>query len=138
MNWKQELRKIKESEVQKKSPKKKLVARAQTPDTLLKQVKAFELLRDMREILLDRVGVIELFEDASGYDLVMALMWDGPIATPKPPRPDSKSRHHIFVGVKGKRLYVNGKVLQKNTEERLQKALLQAAKEPGHLKTLAK
>ena len=127
---------MKEAEQQRAKPITSPTAPLNTPDTLLKEVKAFELLRDIREVLLDRVGVIELFEDASGYDLVMALMWDGPLTAPKPPQAHSKNRHHIFVGVKGKSLYVNGQPLKPLTEEALQKALLKAAKNPGHLKTL--
>ena len=68
-------------------------------EELLKKVRAFEFLRDIRKALLNGVGRIELFENAQGYDVIMALVWDGPVGNPKPTRAGSKEARYIFVGV---------------------------------------
>lgn len=106
------------------------IAQNVKPDKLLGQVEALRLLKDVNRFLLDGVGRIELFEDASGYDLVMALMWNGSISEPAKPRANSKHRHHIFIGVRDECLYVNGKRIKPGTSN-LQRALLSAAESPG-------
>jgi hypothetical protein len=102
----------------------------------LKQVRAFEFLRDIRKELLGGVGRIELFENAQGYDIVLALMWDGPVASPKPPRSGSKDGHYIFVGVVSHKVWVNGQQVTANTPSALQSRLLEAVRNPGRRQDL--
>ncbi len=63
--------------------------------------------------------------------MVLALMWNGTITKPELPRSNSKQRRHIFIGVRGDELYVNGKRVPTATEQALQEALLAAAENPG-------
>lgn len=128
-DWLNKLRHLRE-EAKKQAPKSKETQTGKI-DQLLKDVNAFEHLRDIKRELLGDVGLIELIEDASGYDLVMVLMWNGPLHSPTHPKENSKNRHHIFIGVNNKKLWVNGKPLSKNTSESLQDALLEAVKNPA-------
>jgi len=126
--WQKKLKKLKNNHRTEEEAATKKVGK---PDALLQQVHALQLLRDMKQFLLDGIGKIELFEDASGYDLVMVLMWNGTIAKPEMPRSNSKQRRHIFIGVRDNKLYVNGKHVPTATEQALQEALLAAAENPG-------
>ena len=128
-DWLNKLRNLRE-EAKKQAPKPEEVQIGKI-DHLLKEVNAFEHLRDIKKELLGGVGRIELIEDVSGYDLVMVLMWNGPLHNPTHPKENSKNRCHIFIGVNNKKLWVNGKPLPKNTSEKLQEALLEAAKNPA-------
>lgn len=134
LNWQKKLEQIRENDLSATpSPKGENAGKV---DNLLYKVEAHQLLRDLRQFLLGGVGVIELFEDASGYDLVLALMWDGPVSQAKTPKANSQDRRHIFIGVREDNLYVNGKKIQGNTKKALQQALLEAAQNPGSRKEL--
>jgi hypothetical protein len=132
-DWYKTLQQIRETEISNAVPAKETFGRV---DDLLKNVEAHQLLRDLKRFLLGGVGKIELFEDASGYDLVLALMWDGPISQAALPKTNSKTRRHIFIGVRDGGLYVNGKTVPSNTKKALQEALIEAAKNPGLRKEL--
>jgi len=135
-NWLDDLQKIRQAHQQAATepppPKKPGVEL----DQLLKESRAFELLRDVRRVLLGGVGRIELFEQAGGYDMVLALLWDGPVTNPRRPRSNSADTYHIFIGVQKNRLWVNGKPLKTGTATALQAALLEAARNPGRRKEL--
>ena len=104
---------------------------SQAHDQLLKEARAFEFLRDIRRELLGGAGRIESFDNSGGYDLVLALMWDGPISQPRKPSAGSSDGYHIFVAVRDRQLWVNGRPIAANTAEALQMALLEAARSPG-------
>ena len=133
-NWLDELHRIRAEQTESLKPLES--PKQAVHEELLKKVRAFEFLRDMRKALLNGVGHIELFENAQGYDVIMALVWDGPVANPKPPRAGSKEARYIFVGVYNQKLWVNGQPVAENTPEALQKRLLEAARNPGRRKTL--
>ena len=126
--WQKKLKKLRDNHQTKETPPKTTIGKS---DALLKQVHALQLLRDMKQFLLDGVGKIELFKNTNGYDLVLALMWNGTISKPEIPRSESKQRRHIFIGVRGGEIYVNGKHVPIATEQALQDALLAAAENPG-------
>ena len=128
-DWLNNLRTLRE-EAKKQAPTPKQAQSAKI-DHLLKKVNTFEHLRDIKKEVLGGIGRIELFEDVSGYDLVMVLIWNGPLHNPSHPTENSKNRHHIFVGVNNKKLWVNGKPLPKNTSDSLQQALLEAVQNPA-------
>ena len=134
MDWKTELLNIrKEAQASHLSETVANQSKSKAQD-LLKQVEALKLLRDMLKLMLDGVGKIETFENQNDYDIILALIWDGPIREPKPPRAASKERSHIFLGVAGEKLYVNGVQVEPCTTAGLQTALLAAARkllQPG-------
>lgn len=97
----------------------------------LRQSQAHKLLRQVRSVLLQDNGTIDIFDESDKYDRVISLVWQGPISNAR--RPDSNDPadfSYIMIGAKGKRLYVNHKPLKKTSPEALKAALLQAAKKP--------
>ena len=129
-DWLEQLRQIRAEQRQVAEPPVGSNASSRGPDRLLKESRAFEFLRDMRRELLGGSGRIESFDNAGGYDVVLVLMWDGSIAQPKSPRAGSAEGYQIFVAVRDQRLWVNGQPVVANSAEALQRALLEAARNP--------
>lgn len=99
---------------------------------LLKQCDAHNLLRQVQKMLLGGKGMIDIFDHTRQYDRVMALVWQGPISQARLPRVDDpEAYHYILVGVKGQKVYVNGRLLKEPSPENLKTALIWAAKNPG-------
>ncbi len=137
-DWLDNLQRIRAEHQQKATAQEKEAPPGAQIDQLLREAKAFEHLRDIRKVMLGGVGKIELFESASGYDVVLALMWEGPTADPRHPKAGVSNQYHILVGVHNQRLWVNGEAVAKNTPAALQAALLKAARNPGRRKELHK
>lgn len=128
-DWLDQLRQIRaEQETEARQPE---VAPENQASQLLQQVNAFKYLRDIRKVLLGGVGRIELLENVGGYASVLALTWDGPVASAQPPLANSPEMRHIFIGVRDKKLWVNGHLVADATPEALQARLLEAARQPG-------
>ena len=135
-NWIDELRRIRAEQQEADSPAES--SPQAIDEDLLKKVRAFEFLRDIRKELLGGVGRIELFENAQGYDIILALMWDGSVANPKPPRSGSKEARYIFIGVVNHKIWVNGQLVTDNTPSALQSRLLEAIRNPGRRQNISK
>lgn len=134
-DWEAELNRIRRENA-RQQPDESAAPQSGRVDQLLHEVEALRHLRDMRRLLLGGVGRIELFEDAGGYDLVLALMWDGPISRARPPKAEARDGYHIFIGVRNNRLFVNNRPLTPANSDTLKAALLQAARRPGHRRNL--
>ena len=99
---------------------------------LLRRSKAHELLRQMQKTLLGGGGTLDIFEQASDYERVISLVWQGPLSAARRPDPDDPEPYsYITVGVRDQAVWVNGKRVAKATPATLKAALLQAAKKPG-------
>ncbi len=99
---------------------------------LLHKSKAHELLRQMQKTLLGGGGALDIHEQASDYERVISLVWQGPLSAARRPDPDDPEPYsYITVGVRDQALWVNGKRVAKATPAALKAALLQAAKKPG-------
>ena len=100
--------------------------------TLLRNVKAHELLRQVQKALLDGKGTLGLHQNPKDYDRAIVLAWTGPIGDAK--RPNFKSSepyHYIMVAVRDGKLWINGQALAVPTAAAMKRALLEAARNPA-------
>ena len=117
-----------EAEAEKKRQEE---ARENQAGQLLRQSRAYELLRQVQKALLGGKGVLDVSEAADDYDLTITLAWQGPISNASKPDPeDPEDCHYILVGVREGKLWVNGKGLPSATPNALKAALLEAGKNP--------
>ena len=106
-------------------------ARKNQVSQLLRQSRAYELLRDVQKALLAGKGVLDVFEASDNYDRTITLAWQGAISNARRPNPeDPDNCYSIQVGVRQGRVWVNGKPLSSPTPEALKIALLKAGKNP--------
>jgi hypothetical protein len=121
-----------QAEAQKKRQKD---ARKNQAGELLRQSRAYELLRQVQKALLGGQGLLDILEATDEIDRAITLIWQGPISNARKPDPeDSEAYYHISVEVKEGKLWVNGKSLALATPTALKAALLQASKNPRHQK----
>ncbi len=115
--------------------KRQQEARKNQASELLRQSKAYELLRQVQKALLGGKGVLDVFDATDDYDRTITLAWQGPISNAKKPDPeDPGDYNYIMVGVRKGKLWVNDKPLPAATPTTLKAALLQASKQPGRKK----
>lgn len=98
---------------------------------LLKQSQAISLIQDMKKNLLGEKGVVKFYEGTAGYDVVVALIWAGPLSNPVMPVPNSPDLVYVFVGAYNGKLWVNGKEAEAKPDK-LKVALMDALMEPGY------
>ncbi len=136
MNWLDQLKALRdESEAAEKTaeqtPGPTVLSEQEKATLALKDSQAHKLLRRVQSVLLGGKGLIDIFDRTNEFDQAIALVWQGPIAKARVPRPDDPAKQqYIIVGAKGENLYVNGKRLKLNTPEALKPALVTAAKKP--------
>jgi hypothetical protein len=108
------------------------LARLDEAVTLLRHVKAHELLRQVQKALLDGKGTLGLHQNPKDYDRAIVLAWTGSIGDAK--RPNLKSSepyHYIMVAARDGKLWINDMALSVPTSAAMKKALLEAAKNPA-------
>ncbi len=102
---------------------------------LLRQGKAYELMRQVQKALLGGKGLLKVHEADKKYDRIIILRWQGPISEARNPDPNLKEDiYHILVGVRDEELWVNGKKVAETTPDALKVALLEASQNPGRQK----
>ena len=142
-DWIEELRQLHEADKAKHQAEaktedqqqhKKKAQRDKAID-LLRQSQAHELLRQVQRTLLAGQGTLDILDQASDYERVITLVWQGPISTAQRPNPeDPAAYNYVLVGVRQGKLWVNGKRVSSATPEALKAALLRACKNPGRAK----
>lgn len=121
-----------EAQQQKEQQKK---ARRKGAIELLRKSQAHELLRQVQKTLLDGGGSLEIADNASHYERVITLIWQGPISAARKPDPEApEDYYYILVGAREGKVWVNGKPLRSATPEALKAALLEAGKNPSRQK----
>ncbi len=125
-----------QAEAQAEAKKKRQEeARKNQVSQLLRQSKAYEILRQVQKALLAGKGVLDVFEASDDYDRTITLAWQGPISNARKPDPeDPEDCHYILIGVRAGKLWVNGKQLPSATPDALKAALVQASKNPKRQK----
>ena len=142
-DWLEELRQLHEADKAKhqaeaaarqQQQKKKKAQRDKAID-LLRQSQAHELLRQVQKTLLAGQGTLDILDQASDYERVITLVWQGPISAAQRPNPtDPEEYNYVLVGVRQGQLWVNGKQVPSATPEALKVALLRACKNPERAK----
>ena len=123
-------RNVADAEAEEKK-KQEEEARKNHISQLLRQSRAYELLRDVQKALLGGKGVLDVFEASDDYERTITLAWQGPISDARKPNPeDPDDCYYIQVGVRHGRVWVNDKPLSSPTPEALKIALLKASKNP--------
>ena len=110
-------------------------ARKNHISALLRQSRAYELLREVQKALLAGKGVLDVFEASNDYERTITLAWQGPISDARKPNPeDTDDCYYIQVGVRHGRLWVNDRPLSSPTPKALKLALLKASQNPERQK----
>lgn len=142
-DWLDELRQLHEADKakhqaeakSKNQQQEKKKAQRDKAITLLRKSQAHELLRQVQRTLLAGQGTLDIVDEASDYERVINLVWQGPISAAQRPNPEDPAEYnYILVGVRGGKLWVNGKRVSSATPEALKVALLKACKNPGRAK----
>ncbi len=122
MNWQKKLLQLKQ-EIKSGDGSEK-----EEPDNLaqsiLQDISALRLLREMNQVLFDGKARIETFHNQNGYHTIIALLWEGSIRAPKFASLKTKTPNKIFIGIKNEKVYVNGKEVKPVTIENLQESIL--------------
>ncbi len=130
LNQLQQLREQNQAEREIKLDLSVLNCRTQARDVLSK-CKAHKILRQAQKALLGGLGAIDIFDRTKQYDRTITLVWQGPISKARIPKVDDPTDYYyILAGVRGGRLYVNGK-LTEATPEALKQAIVAISKKPG-------
>jgi len=133
-DWLDDLRQLREAKLAASQPQPSLPP-PPTADDLLKQCKAFELLRQVQNALLGGGGLLNVPIQQNKYEKVFTLVWQGPIYDARKPEENTtEDINYILVGVKKSQVYVNGKKLAAITPDVLKTMLVEAAKSPGVIK----
>lgn len=137
-SWIDELNELHEADKKKQQEQAELdlsVLGQPTAADILRSIEAVKLLKRVQNVLLRGGGTIDVYERRGPYDRAVTLVWQGPISAARKPNPEDPSDYYfIAVGVKGKQVFVNDNQLTTPTPDELRKALVEAAKQPGHQK----
>jgi transcriptional regulator with XRE-family HTH domain len=133
-DWLDDLRQLREAKLAASQPQQSLPP-PPTADDLLKQCKAFELLRQVQNALLGGGGLLNVPLQQNKYEKVFTLVWQGQIYDARKPEENTtEDINYILVGVNKSQVYVNGKKMAAITPDVLKTMLVEAAKSPAVIK----
>jgi hypothetical protein len=130
-DWLAELRHVYEMDKARQQAKEKRQAEGKpevTPEQLLKRCRAHELMRQVQKTLLNGEGRLQFYEDVSGYERAVVLMWKGPISAAAKPANIEDVEGSIIVGATAEGIFVNDNELSEVTPEALRQTLLELAR----------
>ena len=131
-DWLAELRKLHTVDQRKRRHTAGKAEEIRPQADLLKQAKAYPLMRQVQKNFLNGGGLLDASEGVGRYDRAVTLVWQGSVSEPRRPNPKDPSDYfYVQVGLRRGDLWVNNRRTPAKTMAELRHYILKACQSPA-------